>query len=69
MGFVYKKPPCTKTCERRNATCHANCPDYIDWEKDLKEANAKARKKYEAEHDTVGYIISEVSKRRKRHYR
>ena len=69
MGFVYKKPPCTKTCERRHTGCHAKCPDYIDWDKERKEAKAVARKKYEAEHDTVGYIISEVSKRRRRHYR
>lgn len=35
--------PC-KDCQKRNASCHANCNDYIDWKKWHEEAIKKERK-------------------------
>ena len=66
MGFIYSKPPC-KGCEDRHTGCHSKCPNYIEWDRTRKEAEAKARKSYEAEHDAVGYMMSEVAKRRRKH--
>lgn len=34
-------------CDKRNADCHSICKDYIDWRKELDEANIK-RNEYEA---------------------
>lgn len=39
------KNPC-KYCDKRNATCHAVCPDYKQFEKE----NAKVRQKRIDEH-------------------
>ena len=35
--------PC-KDCEKRTASCHANCKDYIDWKKWHDEMADKERK-------------------------
>jgi hypothetical protein len=37
------KPPCTRDCEGRSATCHGTCQLYIDY------VNAKEKEKEEIE--------------------
>lgn len=39
-----EKPPCTKDCELRNATCHAHCTRYAEYA-ERREAERTARGK------------------------
>lgn len=61
---LYSEPPC-KDCEKRNARCHAECPDYLEWSKNQKEAESKACQSYRNEREISEYQLLAIEKNKR----
>lgn len=61
-----KPPPCDPHCEKRNARCHIDCPDYIEWRNNRLTEEEKARKSYQAERISRDYQVSAADKMKQR---
>lgn len=48
MTNIAKHPPCTPKCPSRGMGCHANCPDYGEWKRQMEEISRRRRKEKEA---------------------
>ena len=46
-----KPSPCKPECERRSATCHADCQDYANWKdaEDAAKAQIEVKKRVESD--------------------
>lgn len=60
-----RQSPCD-ACEKRNSTCHADCPDYTKWREE-KEKEDESRKKAKKKRDIVAdYTIDTMLKTKRK---
>ena len=59
-----KDMPCSKECEFRSATCHAECELYKDWRRERDELKEKHIRN--STHEALSYLIDQAEKRKRR---
>jgi hypothetical protein len=61
MILLSKANPC-HGCDKRHATCHSTCPDYLDWRE---EKQAEAKKIQKAKDIHLRLTNAEIDRYRK----
>jgi hypothetical protein len=60
---LLERNPCKPDCKKRSATCHANCPEYAEFRRELDEDRNKRRLDH-----TARYIIDRGNRIRRIKY-
>lgn len=60
-----RKPSPCKYCDKRTATCHSICKEYIEWKADLDNDNQIAHDEKSKEKVYQDYKIKVISKTKK----